>query len=949
MLAPTIKNSVWLMSLFVAASHGSSVIADDGNLTSHDTTSGVTSELTRFAPVEPGAALGTFAVKPPFRMELVAAEPLVHDPVAMAFDAEGRLYVVEMRGYSEQRDDQLSAIRLLEDTDDDGRFDRSTVFAGNMRWPTAVACWDGGVFVADAPDIWYMKDTNGDRKADVQERVLTGFSHHNVQAMLNSLEWGLDNRLHCTVSTGGAEVQLVGDRSADPLVLRTRDFSFDPRTRDLQPTSLGGQHGMTFDDWGRKFVCTNSSHIMQVMYPDGYVARNPYLAVAAPRILIAADGAQPDVYRRSPLEPWRVLRTKLRLEGTLMQFRLEGGGRPAGYFTAASGVTIYRGDNWPEEYRGMALVGDVGSNLIHRMRLDPNGLEFLARRIDKQSELVASTDTWFRPVQFVCGPDGYLYVADMYREIIEHPESFGDVIKKQLHLTSGRDRGRIYRIRAVDPATSEPPATIGVGARAGLSAVETRELTARLAHENSWHRETAARLLFQRQDRSAVEPLRKLLRQSDSAVGRMHAMYSLAGLASLAENDVQIGLSDVDPRVREHAVRLAEEFLGKSPSVREKLLVMADDDDLGVRMQLAFALGESASPDRLAALAAIARRDAADRWIRAAVLSSLAEGAEVVFEELIADAPFRGLSEAEELLPELARLVARRNVTSEIRQVLDSLDELGGEEEALAVAIVRGIGQGIGRRQGVLQGLIEAAKPTPGVRRFRQIVSEAAEIAADAEAPVPQRVNAVQLLGLSPLEQVRPGLVSLLDSGQPLEVGQESLAVLNRLQDPQLAEMVVEFWPTFTPGLRATAMELLVAQPDRVPTLLSAIEQRRLNPGDLTARQVQRVCLHKDDEVRERAVRLLSPTRPGERTELIAEYQDALKHSGDVVRGREVFRKTCATCHKAEGVGHELGPNISSRSHTAVRKQSWRASSTPIERSIRSTRPTQSSQRTVRC
>ena len=904
-------NTSILLTLLLAANPAASLlVAADPSGDTASEAADYGDELPRYAPVDPAAALETFVVKPPFHVELAAAEPLVHDPVAMAFDPDGRLYVVEMRGYSEQRDERLSAVRLLEDTTGDGRFDRSTVFAGELRWPTAVACWDGGVFVADAPDVWFMKDVDGDRKADVKERVLTGFSHHNVQAMLNSLEWGLDNRLHCTVSTGGAEVQRVGDESAEPLVLRTRDFSFDPRTRDLAPTSLGGQHGMTFDDWGRKFVCTNSSHIMQVMYPDRYAARNPYLATAAPRILIAADGAQPDVFRLSPLEPWRILRTKLRLEGTLMQFRLEGGGRAAGYLTAASGVTVYRGDDWPDEYRGTAVVGDVGSNLIHRMRLEPNGVEFVARRMDERSELLASTDTWFRPVQFVVGPDGCLYVADMYREIIEHPDSFGDVIKKHLHLTSGRDRGRIYRIRAASGTS-----TTAVGARAGLGRASTEDLVQLLAHENSWHRETAARLLYQRQDEAAVEPLKGLARKSPSPLGRMHALSSLAGLAALSEDDVSAGLSDPEPRVREHAVRLAEDFIRTPAQVGRMVASMADDPDLGVRFQLAFSLGELQSPDRFGALAAIARRDGDDRWIRAAVLTSLGEGADVVFAELIGDDEFRSQDQVVAILPELARVTARRNDADEVRAVVDGLGLLGEDEQELAVAVVRGTGLGIGRRQSVLQGLLESKTPTSGVRRFRRIVGEAAEIAANAGASTSQRVDAVQLLGLSALADVRPTLIGLLDSSQPLEVGRESLAVLNRLRDPDLAELVVDVWPRLTPGLREAAMELLVVQPDRVPTLLAAIEKGQLNPGDLTARQVQRVCLHKDDTVRERAVRLLSPTRPGQRAEIVAAYRPALDSPGDVVRGREVFRKICATCHKAEGVGHELGPNLATFAH----------------------------------
>src|SRR5437667_5631135 len=195
-------------------------------------------DLPRVAPTEPNRALSTFQVKPGFRLELVAAEPLVVDPIAMSFDEDGRLFVVEMRDYSERRDERLGRIRLLEDTDGDGRFDKSTVYVDNLPWPTAVFCYDGGIFVGATPDILYCKDTNGDGVADVKEVVFTGFASDyapyqtnrlNVQAMLNSFNWFLDNRIHGATSMSGGKVVCVKKPGAAPIDLRGRDFSFDPR------------------------------------------------------------------------------------------------------------------------------------------------------------------------------------------------------------------------------------------------------------------------------------------------------------------------------------------------------------------------------------------------------------------------------------------------------------------------------------------------------------------------------------------------------------------------------------------------------------------------------------------------------------------------------------------------------------------------------------------------
>jgi len=475
-------------------------------------------ELPRIPPHAPADALATFKTLPGFRLEQAAAEPLVHSPVALSFDENGQMYVVEMIDYSEQDKEFLGTVRLLEDTDQDGRFDKSTVFADKLSWPTAITCYDGGVFVGAAPDIFYLKDTDGDGKADVRKVVFTGFGRSNVQGLFNSFHWGMDNRIHGATSSSGAKVVRPDTPDDKPVVLSGRDFSFDPRTLDLTPTSGGAQHGMSFDDWGRKFLSSNSDHIQLVMYEDRYLARNPYLAAPGPRVSIAADGPQAEVFRISPVEPWRIVRTRLRVSGAVPG-PVEGGGRAAGYFTGATGVTIYRGDAWPASYRGQAFVGDVGSNIVHRKVLEPDGVGLIARRADEKKEFVASTDIWFRPAQFANAPDGNLYIIDVYREVIEHPASLPPVIKRHLDLTSGRDRGRIYRIVAEGFQQKKLPR---------LASASTADLVATLGHRNGWHRDTAARLLYERQDREAIAPLNKIAASCPLPEGRMHALYVLA-------------------------------------------------------------------------------------------------------------------------------------------------------------------------------------------------------------------------------------------------------------------------------------------------------------------------------------------------------------------------------------------------------------------------------------
>jgi len=417
---------------------------------------------------------------------------------------------------------------------------------------------------------------------------------------------------------------------------------------DLRPESGGGQHGMSFDDWGRKFVCSNSDHLQVVMYEDRYAARNPFLAAPRSRVSIAADGPQAPVYRISPVEPWRIVRTRLRV-AKKVPGPIEGGGKAAGYFTGATGVTIYRGDALGPELHGLAFVGDVGSNLVHRKRIRPRGVGFVGRRIDPGTEFLASTDIWFRPVQLANGPDGALYIADMYREVIEHPKSLPPVIKRHLDLTSGRDRGRIYRI--VPTGFRQPKV-------ADLKDQTTPELVAALTSASGWRRSTAARLLFERNDPAAVGPLTRLAASAESPVARANALAALDGLRDLNESVLLPRLDDSNPRVREVAVRLSESAAGDSPAIRRRLYTMVADADMRVRYQLAFTLGEIDDEQRLPALAAILEQDGDNRWIRFAALSSLQSGAQRVLSLIEVKGDFAKTTAAKTVRRELEKMIA---------------------------------------------------------------------------------------------------------------------------------------------------------------------------------------------------------------------------------------------------------------------------------------------------
>src|SRR6185369_2279252 len=564
-------------------------------------------------------------------------------------------------------------------------------------------CWKGGVFVAATPDLWYLKDTDGDGKADVRRKVFTGFRKLNVQAVMNNLVWGLDNYIHGAGSKNGGQIRPGGSPDAKPLVMARNDFRFDPVTEQFELLSGGAHFGCTFDDWGHRFLCDIRNPAQHVVLPQRYLARNPYLAAGSVLNDMAESGDQLPVYRISQPELWRVLRAK-RWAGTrdIVMPRSELVG--AGVVTSSSGVTSYRGAIYPEKYRGNVFVCECAGNLFYRLQLTPDGATFKAARVDGNAEMVASTDHWFRPVNFVNAPDGTLHVVDMYRENIEHPWSIPDDIHAAVDLESGRERGRLWRLTPPNFKASKLP---------WLGHATTLELVATLENPNSWWRETAQRLLFERQDPSAQPALHKMAKRGRTPQARLHALWTLAGLSQLSDEDVIAGLKDPAAGVRENAVKLAEQRVtilarssrrdeaqtsptpntsvpltpALSPKEREnrrpssaklegsvlssaqpnvpplpkgdgrgegkasglttpskqlltELLKHASDSDARVRFQLAFTLGEITEPRALDALATIARRDAADPWIRTAVLSSAANTSDQLLARLLADAHF---------------------------------------------------------------------------------------------------------------------------------------------------------------------------------------------------------------------------------------------------------------------------------------------------------------------
>ena len=825
-------------------------------------------DLPRMPATEPVAAVKTFQVREGFRMEVAAAEPNIASPVAISFDEDGRLFVVEMRDYSEHRDEALGRIRRLEDADGDGVFEKSIIFAEGLAWPTAVICYDGGIFVGATPDILFLKDIDGDGKADERKVVFTGFAKGvarvNVQQLMNSFNWGLDNRIHGANGGNGATVEQVAS-GGPTLALGSRDFSFDPATVTMRAETGGGQHGFSFDDFGRKFVSNNSSHIRMVMYEDRYLRAANWFTMPPGLIDIAREGPAAEVFRLSPEEPWRTIRTRWRVAGQVPG-PIEGGGRASGYFTGATGVTIYRGDAYDPSFSGNAFIGDAGGNLVHRKILKENGVAFEAMRPPDElnREFVASKDLWFRPIQFANGPDGCLYVIDMYRETIEHPWSIPPGLKKHIDLDSGRERGRIWRIAPEN--FSRPP-------RLQLSKVTTAELVTASDTGNGWQRDTAARLLYQRQDASAAQALEKLLKSARPQT-RVQALRALAGLKRLKSEHVAEALRDARPEVVEQALLCAELIVGDYDFER-----LASAKSARVRHQLAWTAGVVPLDDPARLLAKVVATDPSDPWIRAAALVSAQGTPANLFALLVKNDAFLEREGAVDFLSQLAVKAPDESLEEALKQALEMKNRAAAYQ----------LGAAASRK-----------KNSP---KFKQLADEA--IASLENAPPPTQAAALALLRYDDPARTKPVFAKAFSRGS-VEAFRGLLGNAN-----EAAELLWKNWTTLPTTSRQRSLDLLLNRGEGAKLTIAALKKSKITRGDLTASQTQTLRQHSNPEISRPALEMLGVVN-SDRAGVIEKFRPALEKKGDMKVGEKLFVERCAVCHRVAGQGQAVGPDFES-------------------------------------
>jgi putative membrane-bound dehydrogenase-like protein len=840
-------------------------------------------------PRSPAETMLATRLRSGFRLELVAAEPLVLDPVAIDWDEDGRLWVAEMADYPMGGPDGKPGgrIRVLEDRDRDGRYDHSTVFASGIGFPNGVFVWRDGVIVTAAPDIVYLADTDNDRQVDRREVLYTGFLPGNQQLRVNGLRWGLDNWIYCA-SGGhhagyGAKRKIRSVPTGVEIALGSRDLRIRPAEGRLEPQSGPAQFGRVRDDWGHWFGVQNSRPLWHYVLADHYASRNPHLPAPNPKQQLR--GISPPLWpAKAPQKRYHSYEDAKR-------------------FTSACGPGIYR-DNllFPSDGQTHAFTCDPFHSLVQHSILTANGVSFdaVADTRSGQRDFFSSTDRWCRPVMARTGPDGALWIVDMYRYMIEHPDWLPAVGKDELRpfYRAGADRGRIYRVLPAGSVARNLPNAADNTSNAWLE---------RLGSSNGIIRDLAQRRFVAKRDVSWVPALEKMGTDDPRPLARLHALAALAGMGELTETTVLASLADSDSRVARHAIRLAEPF-ATSPVIVAAAARHVDNADADARLQLAQTLGEWRGAPAGQALGKLAVRDGENPWIRAAILSSALH-----HQEALAAALTPGTDDnLRAFAPELLTLALKTETHEATARLLAPIIE--PEPSLLSAWHLDALGGFLETVASVGTSLSKLADEDPRLallpERVRKLVETAAGFAVDSALDEELRSAAVSLLARTAQREAqdRTILEGLLDATAP---GALQLAAVGRLRalggDPAA---LLAHWQSYVPTVRAAVFDALLSRSEWTRSFLNAIQTGTILARTVAASQRQRLISLRDKALAELAQTTLPSGGSSARGDVIAAFRPALALNGLESQGRKVFEARCGACHAVAGVGKAIGPDL---------------------------------------
>ena len=869
--------------------------------------------------LSPEAAQAKFTLPPGFEIRLFASEPEVVNPVAMTWDERGRLWVVELYEYplgAKPGEKGRDRIKILEDTDGDGRADKVTVFAEGFSLATGILVGHGGVFLGQAPNVLFLQDTNAPllagvgafQKANKQTTLLTGFGLEDRHELLNGFTWGPDGQLYMTHGVfTRADVKDAQNPTAPSVRMDAAVARYNVQTRKFEVYADGTSNpwGVDFDRAGNAFLSACVIDHMFHMAPGGIYVR---------------QGGQPMFPYAYQLLP------------SIVDHRHK--------MAAYAGIQVYLGDQWPAEHYGTIFCGNLHDNAVHQDTLTPNGSTF---KSSFKQDFIRANDGWFMPVSQQVGPDGALWIMDWYDKYPCYQNARAD--------PEGVDRehGRIWRVvytgnEKGKPIASRPQRDMD------LAKLTSAQLVERLAHPNVWQRKMAQRVLNDRRDDTVMGLLQKQFADAPALETRLASLWTLHSSGYLADDQLPKAAADKEPTIRAWAARLiGEQQLGNAKDLA-LLRQLASDSEPTVRIAVATACRQLTSgsltvntkPQREPNAAAIAE-------ILAALITATPTATDLLLNHLVWMA-------AEPLVardPKFAFALLNKVRTAPLagtftyktmRRVCDlqnpaqldaALDFLGGlpVTDPLLASALSGLVDGQKGKalkpakptEAVLKPLLastreEVARPA---RQLGALWGDAGAMQAslalvnDAKAPLDERLKAAQTARQLKNDAAREALMKAIAPGNPEPLLLEAIAGLSQLGGQTTAEAIFAQWKNFSPAARRTAAETLASRGNWASQLLSELEQKRILASDIPAATIRTLTRSAADYgmLAKRATAIFGRVRDAnaDKLKLIAAKKEMIlnaKGQPDLKAGHEVAKKICFTCHKLHGEGADIGPDL---------------------------------------
>ena len=849
-----------------------------------------------------------FHVVSGYDVTLVANEPLIKDPVDIVFDEKGRTFVLEMPGYPYE--EAKSRIVQLIDRNDDGIYDDSKVFAEELELASSIMIYKNGILVAAPPYLLHVKDKDDDGSADERDTLLSGFSTGNLQHNYNGLSFGLDNWIYAA-NGGNSGAPYWWNEPETVLNLKGDDFRFHLNKRMIEkigPSS--GGYEITFDDYGRLYETHNLEHISQLAITNRYLS--DISANDQSPLINISDHEENGLSRIYPVgeQETRVNHPE-----------------QSGYFSGACGITYYGGGSLGTELSNTVWIADVVLNLVHIDKLVDNGSVSTAQRIHNGKDFLASSDRSFRPVNMKVGPDGSMYIVDMYREVIEHPEWIPDEIEKTLDLHAGKEKGRIYKVAL----TGSSMKSFDFDTFQSIDG-----LVNSLQDNNQWARMTAQRLLndaldSNNENEKIVSKLVKLI-AGGNPHGQLHATHLLHSFNALDEKTLTTLLQSENYGLLENIVQISEDYLSDH-SVFSGILELLAHENNRVRMFAAFVIGTISSDKYFENESEILKGISKsllltnDTWNYLSIAACIKHSPSTLFEQLIQDEDLeskKGLLETiafnsitiqekekifsilsqsnisnETMIPLLSAL--EKNISDEYENnsvIINSLKQLENNADLARITVIERIRKKL---------------KLPTSTRFEEISQNSLTESLDSTIEPNVRIQHIQALGLLPFESKKDVLAQLIINNQPIIIQQLALEQLSTAESVEAGHILVSNWKNLGPLARKLGSDILLYKKIHHHTLLSALEENIINIGEMNFDLERRRTLlwwSDNEETKTRAEKLFSDAGVVNRKEAMLSMKQSLEVNGDITSGSEIFQNQCALCHIYGDIGVDVGPAL---------------------------------------